>query len=109
MYILGLSTMRESAAALLKDGVLVAAAEEERFTRFKHEGCFPIRAIKFCLEKEGIGLSDVEYVGVYWQPWKVAARMKAVMATPLRRPGAFARKRPRRWYGVAIPAWTRRR
>ncbi len=92
MYILGLSTMRESAAALLKDGILVAAAEEERFTRFKHEGCFPIRAIKFCLRQEGITSSDIEYVGVYWQPWKVVTRTKAVMAMSLKRPAAFARK-----------------
>ncbi len=57
MYILGLATMGESAAALLKDGILIAAAEEERFTRIKHEGCFPIRAVAFCLAKAGISQS----------------------------------------------------
>jgi len=92
MYILGLATMEESSAALLKDGILVAAAEEERFTRVKHEACFPVRAIRFCLEKEGITLNDVERVGVYWQPWRIGRRAATVISTLWRRPAAFSRK-----------------
>lgn len=92
MYILGLATMGESAAALLKDGVLVAAAEEERFTRVKHEGCFPIRAIDFCLRKEGITLSDVGHVGVYWQPWKVKTRAIGVISALLKSPSSSVQK-----------------
>ena len=55
MYIMGLSCYyHDSAAVLLKDGKLTAAAEEERFTRIKHDYSFPHNAIKFCLEHEGI-------------------------------------------------------
>jgi carbamoyltransferase len=81
--------MGESAAALVKNGILVAAVEEERFTRIKHEGCFPLRSIEFCLAKEGIRLSDVSHVGVYWQPWRVGTRLRSVLGSAFRRPGAF--------------------
>jgi len=84
--------MGESAAALIKDGVLVAAAEEERFTRFKHEGCFPLRAIDYCLKEEGLAISDIEHVGVYWQPWKIRKRAQEVISTLWRRPRSFAQK-----------------
>lgn len=92
MYILGLATMGESAAALLKDGVLIAAVEEERFTRVKHEGCFPLRAIRSCLSQAGIGLADVAHVGVYWQPFRMGVRTRAVLKTALRHPSAFLGK-----------------
>src|SRR5688500_17007910 len=53
----------DSAAALVVDGKLVAAAEEERFTRVKHApGSFPTNAIHFCLEQQGIGIRDVDLV-----------------------------------------------
>ena len=89
MYILGLATMGESAAALLKDGILLAAAEEERFTRIKHEGCFPVRAIAFCLAKAGISLAEIEHVGIYWQPFRMGARAKGMLKTAMRNPASF--------------------
>ena len=92
MYILGLATMGESAAALLKDGILIAAAEEERFTRIKHEGCFPLRAIAFCLAKAGISLAEIEHVGVYWQPFRMGARAKGMLTTALRNPASFLKQ-----------------
>ena len=50
MYILGISAFyHDSAACLIKDGNIIAAAQEERFTRKKHDASFPIHAIKFCL------------------------------------------------------------
>jgi carbamoyltransferase len=56
MYILGISCFyHDSAVALLRDGELVAAAMEERFSRRKHDNGFPSHAIKFCLEQAGIG------------------------------------------------------
>jgi len=59
MYILGISCFyHDSAAALIKDGKLVAAAEEERFSRIKHDSDFPSKAIRFCLEHAGIHDSD---------------------------------------------------
>jgi carbamoyltransferase len=78
MYILGLTTLGDSAAALIKDGVLVAAAEEERFSRKKHHSGFPYHAIQFCLDHAGIKLKDVEHVGHYWKPWIL--RHKAMQA-----------------------------
>ncbi len=70
MYILGISCYyHDSSAALLKDGVIMAAAEEERFTRKKHDSSFPINAIKFCLKKLGITIKDVAYVGFYEKPF----------------------------------------
>ena len=55
MYILGISAFyHDSAACLLKDGEIVAAAQEERFTRKKHDASFPSHAIQYCLEEAGI-------------------------------------------------------
>jgi carbamoyltransferase len=78
MYILGLTTLGDSAAAIIKDGRLIAAAEEERFSRRKHHSGFPYRAIEFCLDFAGIELKDVGYVGHYWKPWIL--RHKAIQA-----------------------------
>lgn len=69
MYILGISAYyHNSAAALIKDGVVLAAAEEERFTRIKFDSAFPHRALAFCLAKAGIALVDVEAVIYYEKP-----------------------------------------
>jgi len=78
MYILGLTTLGDAAAALIKDGELIAAAEEERFSRVKHHSGFPYNAIQFCLDYAGIQLKDVEHVGHYWKPWIL--RHKALQA-----------------------------
>ncbi len=78
MYILGLTTLGDSAAALIKDGQLIAAVEEERFSRKKHHSGFPYKAIQFCLDHAGITLKDVEHVGHYWKPWIL--RHKAMQA-----------------------------
>ncbi len=78
MYILGLTTLGDSAATLLQDGAIVAAAEEERFSRKKHHSGFPFHAIEFCLAEAGITLKDVEHVGHYWKPWIL--RHKAMQA-----------------------------
>ena len=78
MYILGLTTLGDSAASLIRDGELIAAAEEERFSRVKHHSGFPYRAIRFCLDQAGIELKDVEHVGHYWKPWIL--RHKAMQA-----------------------------
>ena len=78
MYILGLTTLGDSAATLIKDGRIIAAAEEERFSRKKHHSGFPYKAIRFCLDHAGIELKDVEHVGHYWKPWIL--RHKAMQA-----------------------------
>lgn len=70
MYILGISCFyHDSSAALLKDGVIVAAAQEERFTRKKHDTSFPINSIKYCLESQNITIKDVNYIGFYEKPF----------------------------------------
>lgn len=69
MYILGISAFyHDSAAALLKDGELVAASMEERFSRKKHDNGFPDLAVQFCLEHAGITPNDLDYVVFYEKP-----------------------------------------
>lgn len=70
MYILGISAyFHDSAACLLKDNQIVAAAQEERFTRIKNDASFPVRAIGFCLEFAGITLGEVDHVVFYEKPF----------------------------------------
>src|SRR5437016_5503579 len=69
MNVLGLSCYyHDAAAAILRDGLLVAAAEEERFSRNKHDASFPRHAIQFCLNKAGISSADLELVVFYEKP-----------------------------------------
>jgi carbamoyltransferase len=69
MRILGISAFyHDSAAALLVDGKIVAAAQEERFTRKKHDAGFPTNAIQYCLEEAGITAEDLDYVTFYEKP-----------------------------------------
>src|SRR5512136_681552 len=66
MDILGISCFyHDAAAALLRDGMLVAAAEEERFSRKKHDYGFPANSIEFCLRRAGIGVKDLDYAVFY--------------------------------------------
>ncbi len=90
MKVLGLSTMGESGAALIDDGRIVCAIEEERLSRVKHDGRFPARAVRACLEMGGHQLSDIDVVAVFWRPYAVGVRTRHVLATTVRRP-AFAR------------------
>jgi len=70
MYILGISAFyHDSAAALLKDGEIVAAAQEERFSRIKHDPDFPTKAINYCLSTAGISAKELDYVGFYEKPF----------------------------------------
>ena len=65
MIILGINAFHaDSSAALVKDGVLAAAAEEERFRRIKHWAGFPAQSIAYCLREAGLCLSEVEHVAV---------------------------------------------
>lgn len=70
MYILGLSFFyHDSAACLTKDGEVVAAAQEERFSRVKHDADFPRQSIQFCLDKAGIKIEDVKCIAYYEKPY----------------------------------------
>lgn len=81
MYILGISCFyHDAAAALLKDGQLLAAAEEERFTRKKHDYAFPSNAIEYCLRYAGITSNELDYVVFYEKPF---VKFERVLLTTL--------------------------
>ena len=74
--ILGISAFyHDSAAALVIDGDIVAAAQEERFTRQKHDSSFPVSAINYCLAEAGISPEELDYVGFYDKPLKKFERL----------------------------------
>jgi len=91
MHILGVSCyFHDAAAALLRDGELVAAAEEERFSRIKHDFGFPERAIRFCLDSAGIRGADLDYVAFFEKPFvKFDRIMQSVFASVPRSGGVF--------------------
>ena len=69
MNILGISAYyHDSAAAIIQDGDIIAAAQEERFTRIKHDPAFPVNAVKFCLEYSGLSLDQVDAFVFYDKP-----------------------------------------
>lgn len=70
IYILGISAFyHDSAACLIKDGEIIAAAQEERFTRKKHDFAFPIQSIRYCLNEAGISAQELSFVGFYDKPF----------------------------------------
>ena len=98
MYIIGISAFyHDSAACLLKDGEILAAAQEERFTRKKHDASFPKNAIKYCLEEANIAASQIAKVVFYEKPF---AKFERLIETYL----AFA---PKGYvsFAKAMPVW----
>ena len=98
MKILGLSAFyHDSAAALVVDGRIVAAAQEERFSRHTGDAGYPAQAIDYCLSEAGIGLSDVDFVTFYDKPF---LKFERLLETYL----AFA---PRGFssFATAMPVW----
>ncbi len=70
MRVLGISAFyHDSAAALVRDGEIIAAAQEERFTRKKHDSGFPTHAVEYCLAQDGVSLDEVDYVVFYDKPF----------------------------------------
>ncbi|MEC9381365.1 MAG: carbamoyltransferase N-terminal domain-containing protein, partial [Candidatus Latescibacterota bacterium] len=68
-HILGISAFyHDSAACLVRDGQIVAAAQEERFSRRKHDARFPAQAAQYCLQEAGITVQDLDCVGFYDKP-----------------------------------------
>ena len=98
MRILGISAFyHDSAAALVEDGRIVAAAQEERFTRKKHDPSFPMHAISYCLEAAGAKLSDIDHVAFYDKPFlKFERLLETYIALA---PRGF------RSFQMAIPLW----
>src|SRR6187399_535898 len=69
MYILGISAFyHDSAAAIIQNGEIIAAAQEERFTRKKHDPGFPTEAVKFCLKYSGLTIDQLDAVVFYDKP-----------------------------------------
>src|SRR5258708_22784872 len=69
MYILGINAYHgDAAAAVIKDGLIVAAAEEERFNRVKHCAGFPAAALRYCLAAAGITIEEVDHIGISRDP-----------------------------------------
>jgi carbamoyltransferase len=98
MYILGVSAFyHDSAACLLKDGEIIAAAQEERFTRKKHDSGFPHHAIVYCLKEAGIGAKDIGNVVFYEKPF---VKFERLLETYL----AFAPKGFTS-FAKAMPVW----
>lgn len=106
MYILGISCFyHESAACLIKDGLIVAASAEERFSRKKHDNGFPKMAIAFCLKKVGIAADQLDYVVFYEKPfWKFARILLSTLASWPGAPRLFA-KSMAAWLGDKL--WVR--
>ena len=100
--ILGISALyHDSAAALVIDGQVVAAAQEERFTRKKHDADFPSRAIDFCLKTADLHPGDLDYVGFYEKP---LLKFERLLETYLN----YA-PRGLRSFAKAMPDWLRKK
>src|SRR5262245_30326185 len=98
MNILGISCFyHDAAAALFVDGQLVAASEEERVSRKKHDSAFPKLAIEFCLQTAGITTADLDYVVFYEKPF---VKFERILTTALAQV-------PRSWrvFGEAMTTW----
>jgi carbamoyltransferase len=99
-YVLGLSALyHDSAACLLKDGALVAAAQEERFTRKRHDAALPLESVRYCLSEAGIELKQVDHVVFYDKPFlKFERLIDTFLGSVPRGLGPFLR---------AVPPWLR--
>jgi carbamoyltransferase len=100
--ILGISAFyHDSAAALLVDGEIVAAAQEERFTRKKYDHEFPVKSIEFCLAQAGLSANQLDYVGFYDKPFlKFERLLETYLAYA---PSGF------RSFAKAMPLWLRQK
>ena len=96
--ILGISAFyHDSAAALVLDGQIVGAAQEERFTRIKHDSAFPTQAIDYCLREGGLSPGDLDYVAFYDKPLTKFERLLETYLAYV--PSGF------RSFKLAMPLW----
>jgi carbamoyltransferase len=102
LYILGISAFyHDSAAALLKDGEIIAAAQEERFTRKKHDHSFPLHAVQYCLREAHIDAQKLDYVAFYDKPF---LKFNRILETYFE----FAPKGIRSFF-MAMPLWLKQK
>ena len=98
MYILGISAYyHDSAVTLIKDEYIVAAVQEERFTRIKQDGGFPKESIKYCLEEANIILDEIDYIAFYDKPFIKFERLLETYLTEA--PKGF------KSFVMSIPIW----
>ena len=100
--ILGISAFyHDAAAALVVDGKIVAAAQEERFTRKKHDASFPVHAVEYCLREAGLTIDQIDYIGFYDKP---LLKFERLLETYL----AYA-PRGLRSFMAAVPVWLKQK
>lgn len=98
MNILGLSAFfHDAAACVLRNGEIVAAAQEERFTRVKQDASLPVNAIRYCLAQAGLSMDEIDYVGFYEKPYLKFERLLSIYGATF----------PRGWetFKIAAPTW----
>ena len=98
--VIGISAFyHDSAAALIIDGEIIAAAQEERFTRKKHDASYPVNAINYCLSEAKLSLAEVDYIAFYDKPF---LKFERLLET-------YVALAPKGWqqFRVAIPVWLR--
>jgi carbamoyltransferase len=102
MYILGISSFyHDSAACLISEGEVIAAAQEERFTRIKHDWRFPLNAVSYCLQEAGVTINDIGLIAFYEKPFlKFERVLETFVATAPR--GMFA-------FLEAMPSWLKQK
>ena len=98
MIVLGISAFyHDSAAAIVRDGEIVAAAQEERFTRKKHDANFPANALRYCVQEAGVAFSDIDFVTFYEKPFlKFERLLETYLAFAPKGFGSFR---------MAMPLW----
>jgi len=102
LNILGISAYyHDSAACLVRDGRIAAAAQEERFTRVKHDFSFPSNAIEYCLRSGGLSVEELDYVAFYDKPFR---KFERILETYLSFPGRGIRS-----FLQAIPLWLKQK
>lgn len=100
MKILGISAFyHDSASAITVDGKIIAAVQEERFTRKKHDPSFPTNSIKFCLKQSGLKIDELDAVAFYDKPWLKFERL--MMTYYMNAPKGF------KSFSQAVPVWTK--
>ena len=100
MFILGISAYyHDSAACLIKDGIIIAAAQEERFTREKHDSSFPHKAIQYCIKEANISGNQIDYITFYDKPF---LKFERLIETYL----AFAPKGFKS-FAMSMPLWVK--
>ncbi|MEP9411384.1 MAG: carbamoyltransferase [Candidatus Brocadia sp.] len=112
MIVLGINNMHDASAAIVVDGCVVAAAEEERFSRLKHHVGFPASAIQYCLNEAGITIKDLDAAVLSWRPWVLKTRLLNALKSASFSKSAFKAKANRgmgqmgnEWYQLFTMKW----